>query len=116
MPLFAPDICLPRDPTGFGRWRAGHALEHQQFIPLAAALSPPVTVPDYDLMFWNDSPAVVRLWLEAHQRVHATLDEASNATNIDFSQVDLTRDDQWFIWMDDHATAHEGYRSFFGLT
>lgn len=116
MALFFPDVVLPRDAPGFGLWLTGHFLEHQQFIALAAALTPPQVVPYYDFLAWSDEPARARFWLDLHAQVHVQLDRITGTTNIDFSAVDLSKDDQWFVWHDDHRLAHAGYRSFFGVS
>lgn len=116
MPLFQPSLVAPRDPAGFGLWRIGHYLEHRQFIPLAAAAAPSVTIPDFDIAAWDDDPARVRIWLDAHRQMHVLLDQVTGQTNIDFSAVDFGNDEEFQTWQDDHATAHQGYRNFFGLT
>lgn len=110
---FQPDICMPNDPAGFGHWLDGHALEHDVINQKLLQLG--VTVPQYNLLFWDDKPSVVQSWLQAHQTTHQIIDNALNITSVDFSQVDLTQNDQWFEWMDDHASEHQNIRQILGI-
>lgn len=113
---FQPDLCLPHDPTGWGRFLTGHYYEHLQFIPLCSALTVPVNVPNYDILAWKDDPAFVQQWLVNHGIIHQALDTACNVTNIDFSLVDFSNDGEFLSWQDDHSQAHIGYRGILGVT
>jgi hypothetical protein len=114
--FFRPDTVLPNDPAGFGLWLIGHYLEHKQFITSALTLTPPQTIPDYAIQSWNDDPAAVASWLNAHEQIHVALRAVSNITGIDLSAVDLTDEDEFFEWMDDHRTEHALFRGFFSIT
>lgn len=113
---FQPDVCLPKDPAGFGLWLAGHYYEHVTMRQRAALISPPQNVPDYDIYSWSDDPQFVTGWLSNHQTIHTVLRSGANLTGIDLSQVDLTDDEQFAEWMDDHSQEHIALRSFYGIT
>ena len=113
---FRPDISLPHDPAGWGYWLIGHYLEHKTFITKAHALTPPVQVSDYNLLQWEDRPSVVGAWLNVHARVHEVLRVPAGFSGIDLSAVDLTDDEAWNIWQNDHAAEHAALRSFYGVT
>lgn len=113
---FQPDICLPNDPAGFGRWLDGHAREHSQINQKLLAMTPSISVPDFNLLYWNDRPAVVQSWLQGHETAHQIIESALNISGVDFSQVDLTNEDEWFSWMDDHANEHLIIRQILGIT
>jgi len=113
---FQPDLCLPKDPAGWGRWLTGHYYEHLQMIPLCAALTTPVNVPNFDILTWNDGPTAVQQWLVNHGIIHQALDSACNVTNIDFSLVDFSKEDEFLSWLDDHSQAHIDYRGILGIT
>lgn len=113
---FQPDICLPKDPSGFGFWLTGHNLEHKVFILRCLNLSMPVSVPDYDILAWRDEPELVQQWLVAHEQIHAVLRGACNVTGVDLSLVDFSQDDEFLNWMDDHATEHQNFRDVLGVT
>jgi len=115
MPLFRPDQALPRDPAGFGQWLRGHWDEHRQMIPLAAAQTKPIFVPDFDLGYWSDRPSVVTSWLNRHNEIHVLLRLPGAIGGIDLSAVDLGKDDEWFVWMGSHALEHQELRDFYGL-
>lgn len=114
--LFFPDICLPRDPAGFGSWRAGHALEHTQMLGILRGETPSVTVPGYNLLDWRDEPEFVQQWLVTHEQVHEVLRSFCNVAGSDLSLVDFSQDDQFSEWMDDHAYEHVQFRSVLGIT
>ena len=114
--LFRPDIVLPRDPAGFGQWRIGHYLDHRQLAVFAAKLTKPVFVPDYDVGYWDDAPSVVTSWLNRHYEMHILLRQPGSIQGIDLSAVDLSDDDQWFVWLDSHRLEHQELNQFYGLT
>ncbi len=113
--LFRPDTVQPNDPAGFGAWRIGHYLDHRQLIEKARALTNPVQVPDYDLGYWNDEQRVVTSWLNRHYEVHLALRQPIGIGGIDLSAVDLSKTEEWFIWMEDHAQDHRVFNVFYGL-
>ncbi len=114
--LFRPDTVMFGDAAGFGQWRIGHYLEHKAMIPLAFAQTVPVVVPDYDLGYWSDDPEVMTSWLTRHYQVHLLHRQASNVGGIDLSAVDLSKEEDWYIWMDDHRLEHQELRAFYGIT
>jgi hypothetical protein len=39
----------------------------------------------------------------------------TGVSGIDLSDVDLTQEDQWYSWMDSHASEHADIRSALGI-
>lgn len=113
---FQPDVCLPKDPAGFGAWLTGHFYEHQVLAKRAAALIVPVSVPNFDIFSWRDEPEFVTAWLNNHQSIHVALRSGANITGIDFSLVDFSNDDEFSSWQDDHAQEHIVLREIYGVT
>lgn len=113
---FQPDVCLPKDPAGFGLWRTGHYYEHLVLAQKAAALAKPVSVPDFDIFSWRDEPEFVQQWLVSHEAIHSQLRVGANLTGIDFSLVDFSNPQQFLEWMDDHAQEHIALRSIYGIS
>lgn len=119
--LFSPDVCLPNDPAGWGRWLNGHAAEHiqmQQIMLNPTAPLLPFNIPDYDLLSWSYEPQFIENWLQTHQFVHDALDQSLNVTSVDFSLVNFEDGDEneFFIWLDDHRFTHAAYRQILGIT
>lgn len=112
---FQPGNCLPRDSSGFGQWRNGHYLEHVVLRQKCAALSTPVSVPDYDILSWDDDPKAVQQWLVAHEAIHEAIRQATNVDGVDLSLVDFSQDDEFFIWMDTHEQEHIAERNILGV-
>ncbi len=112
---FQPDVCLPKDPAGFGHWRAGHHYEHIVLAQKCFALAKPVSVPDFDIFSWRDEPEFVQQWLVSHNAIHNQIRFATNVTGIDFSLVDFSKDEDFLAWMDDHAQEHLTFRQILGI-
>lgn len=113
--FFRPDLSLPGDPAGWGRWLFGHYLEHQTFSTAAFNATPSISVQDYNLASWSDQKSVVTVWLNQHQNVHAVLRGQSGITGIDLSEVDLSDPDSFLEWMQIHSTEHQELRTFYGI-
>lgn len=116
MPIFFHDIVLPNDPAGFSIWLQEHYLEHQQFVQLFQQHVTPVFIPDYNFALWGEDKKTVSSWLEAHQATHASLRNFTNVSGVDLSDVDLSKEDEWFTWMDSHASEHADIRAALGIT
>ena len=108
---FQPDTCLPRDPAGWGMWLTGHSLEHEDFRIACLNLSTPIILPCFDLLSWRDEPEFVQGWLVNHEALHEALRTVTGVSGSDLSLVDLSKDEEWFIWLDDHAQEHQDFRS-----
>lgn len=113
--LFSPDVCLPNDPSGWGRWLLGHADEHEQMRVMILNRTPNFVIPDYDLRAWSDEPTYLNNWLQTHQFIHDALDEALNVTGVDFSLVNFQEEREFFLWLDDHRFTHATYRQILGI-
>jgi hypothetical protein len=113
---FQPDVCLPKDPTGFGFWRSGHYYEHVVLAQKCLSLAKPAIVPNYDIYSWRDEPELVQQWLVNHNSMHQAIRQATNVTGIDFSLVDFSKDDEFLSWMDDHASEHAAFRQILGIS
>lgn len=108
--LFQPDTCLPRDAAGWGRWRNGHADEHEVMRAACAVLPVPIIIPPFDIRSWRDEPEFVQQWLVNHEAIHFALRSITNVGGNDLSLVDLSNDDEWFLWLDDHSEEHIAFR------
>ena len=116
MAIFVYETLLPRDPAGFSIWLMQHYLEHAQFVQIFQQQTTPIFIPDYNFALWDDDKNVVGSWLQAHQRTHQSLRDFTGVSGINLADVDLTQDDQWYTWMDDHAAEHRDIRSALGIT
>lgn len=115
MPIFFHDIVLPRDPAGFSIWLQEHYLEHVQFVQILQGMTPPFFVPDYNFALWSVDKESASAWLQSHQTAHQALRNFTNVGGVDLADVDLSKDDQWFSWMDDHADEHSTIRLALGI-
>ncbi|HEY6254037.1 MAG TPA: hypothetical protein VI685_29135 [Candidatus Angelobacter sp.] len=76
----------------------------------------PIFIPDYNFALWSDDKKVQAAWLEAHEATHQALRTFTGVSGIDLADVDLSQDDQFFEWMDDHAAEHADLRGALGLS
>jgi len=116
MPLFFHDTCLFGDPVGFSIYCQEHAYEHVQFLKLYQAKSPPVLLPDYDLGSWENEKSFVTEWLATHEAVHEQLRALTGVSGVNLADVDLTKEAEWYVWMDDHRAEHGALRAALGIT
>lgn len=112
---FQPDVCLPKDPAGFGAWLTGHYYEHIVLAQKCQALAVPVNVPNYDILSWRDEPELAQQWLVNHEAMHNQIRFATNVSGIDFSLVDFSDDEQFLDWMGDHSQEHIAFRQILGI-
>jgi hypothetical protein len=116
MPIFVYTTLLPNDPAAFSIWLQQHYLEHRQFVETFQGLTPIVYIPDYNFALWGEERKVVTSWLEAHQATHEQLRLQTGVEGIDLADVDLSKEDQFFVWMDSHAEEHALLRTALGIT
>lgn len=113
---FQPDVCLPKDPAGWGRFLTGHYYEHLVLAQKCAALATPVIVPNFDILSWKDEPEFVQQWLINHESMHSQIRVGTNVTGVDFSLVDFSDDEEFLEWLDDHSQEHITFRQILGIT
>ena len=113
---FQPDICTFKDPVGYGAFDVGHDREHLQFVQMAASRTPPIVLPAYDFLSILTAGRTQQAQLESHQSVHDLLSDIAGITAVDFSQFDLTKQDDFYNFLGYHQTTHQQLRAFFGIT
>lgn len=116
MPLFFHDTCLFGDEAGWGQLLQEHQYEHSQFVQIGRAQTPVVFVPDYDLASWQASPNFARNWLTSHFEVHQFLRSATGVSGVNLADVDLSKEDEFYEWLDDHRNEHAELRIALGIT
>lgn len=115
MPPFSPDMVLPHDAAGWGRWLGGHSIEHGQFANIASTLTPPAIIPAWDIFSWSDEPLRSVFWKNVHQTIHVALRQQSGVSGIDLSLIDFNNDADFLVWQNDHATEHAQLRAYYGV-
>lgn len=115
MALFFHDVVLKGDVPGLGVWLNEHYQEHLLFARTGLAQATPVFVPDYNIALWSDIKHIRTQWLDAHQKIHDVLRTWTGVSGVDLSNVDLDKEEQWYIWMDTHAAEHKAIRGALGL-
>jgi hypothetical protein len=113
---FDPDIYEFGDRAGQGRWEIGHYRQHLRYLALLASLSPPIILADQPIITMGTTDLEHRIWLQSHQLMHGLLRPYANVTGIDLSLVDLTNEEQFYVWLDVHSDEHALIDQAFGLT
>lgn len=106
---------LFKDDEGFGIWRLEHANEHTKFVQVGMTASPVRLIPDYDLSSWSDASFAVRNWLTTHENVHELLRGWTGVSGINLADVDLSKEDEFYDWLDAHAAEHTQIRQVLGI-
>lgn len=116
MPQFQPDQVTFSDLPGYGAFDIGHGREHIQFVQAFAAQTPPILIPDHDLLSLLTAGQSRRSIVQSHAEVHNLLSQALGITAIDFSSVDLDDQSDFYNWTGYHASTHAQIRQILGLT
>lgn len=116
MPQFAPDQVNFGDLPGYGAWDIAHAREHIQFVQVLAGQSPPVLIPDFDLLAFLASGAARRSIVLSHAQSHNLLRAALGITGVDLSAVDMDNQDDFSSWIGYHLQEHSQIRQALGIS
>jgi hypothetical protein len=113
--FFIPDLVQPHDPAGWGRYLIGHYLEHGAMALAASRLTPAVFIKDYGFQKWSDDSSAVVSWHSTHMQVHQALRSQSGVSGIDLSAVDMSDEEGFLDWQENHRVEHASLRRFYGL-
>jgi hypothetical protein len=115
MPQFSPDQVTFNDGPGLGMWDDSHHREHQQFVEALAQKVPAVLIPNYDFLQFLTSGGARTSNAESHQRAHDLLRQVTGVAGTDYSQFDLSKQDDFYNFTGYHATEHAAIRAVLGI-
>lgn len=116
MPQFQPDQVAFQDASGYGAWDIGHAREHIQFVQVLAGQSPPITIPDFDLLQFLTAGKARQSIIQSHATAHNLLRGLLGITGVDLSQVNFDDQSSFYDWTGSHSTEHAQIRQILGIT
>ena len=117
MPQFSPDQVVFNDGPGLGYWDVSHYREHQQFVQVLAQRTPAVLISDYDfLQMLTADGASRRIAIETHTDIHTALRQITGVGGTDYSQYDLSKQEDFYNFTGYHATEHAAIRQALGIT
>lgn len=116
MPQFSPDQVGFKDMPGYGAWDMGHYREHLQFVQVLAQQTPPILIPDFDLMTFLTGGPVRTSIVQSHAQAHNLLRGALGITGVDLSVVNMDDEGSFYDWLGTHATEHAQIRQNLGIT
>ena len=97
-------------------WRQEHQYEHTQFVSVFQGQPTPIDLPDYDFTSWEETPQFRTNWLISHEAIHEQLRVLTGVTGVNLADVDLTKEDEFYDWLDDHRSEHAEIRSALGIS
>jgi hypothetical protein len=115
VPQFQPDTVTFNDIPGLGMWDDNHHREHQQFVQVLAARTPPILLDNYDFLQWLTSGNARPSITETHSTAHAQLRQITGVSGTDYSQFDLSKQDDFYNFTGYHATEHAAIRAVLGI-
>jgi hypothetical protein len=115
VPQFSPDIVTFQDGPGLGQWDDNHYREHQQFVEVLAQQVPAVLIPNYDFLQFLISGGARSSIAQSHQKAHDQLSQILGITATDFSDYDLSKQDDFYNFTGYHATTHAQIRAVLGI-
>lgn len=113
---FDPPIFLFGDRAAQGRWEIGHYRQHLRYLSYLASLTTPVVIADQPIITMGTTDLERRIFLNSHQILHELIRPYANVTGIDLALVDLKNEEQFYVWLDVHATEHDLIDQAFGLS
>ena len=78
--------------------------------------TPVILIPDYDLTSWDNSQSYATNWLTTHETVHEILRYYTGVAGINLADVNLSKEDEFYEWIDAHRNEHVALRKAFGIT
>ena len=115
MPQFLPDTVTFKDVPGYGAWDDNHYREHLQFVQILAGQTPPILLPDYDLLQMLTAHDGRRSVIDSHNTAHRMLQQICGFTGTDYSQYDLAQEGDFYSFLSYHSTDHASIRRFLGI-
>ena len=115
MPQFQPDQVSFGDLAGYGAWDIAHGREHIQFVQALAALTPPILIPDFDLLTFLTAGGARPSIMQSHAQSHTLLRAALGITGSDLSTSNLDDQGDFYDWLGYHAQEHAEIRQALGM-
>lgn len=115
MPQFQPDTVTFNDIPGLGMWDDNHHREHQQFVEVLAGQTPAILIPNFDLLQMLTAGSARSSIVLSHNQSHALLRQITGVAGTDYSQYDLSKEDDFYNFTGFHATEHAAIRAVLGI-
>jgi hypothetical protein len=115
MPQFQPDTVTFNDIPGLGAWDDNHHREHQQFVQVLAQRTPPILLDNYDFIQMMNSGNARSSILETHSTAHAQLRQITGVSGTDYSQYDLSKEEDFYSFLSYHSSEHAAIRQVLGI-
>jgi hypothetical protein len=115
MPQFSPDQVTFQDLSGYGYWDDSHHREHQQFVEALAAITPPILIPNVDLLSFLTAGPARSSMVNSHMYAHNLLRQATGVGGSDYSQYNFDSSDDFYSFLGYHATEHAQIRQALGI-
>lgn len=115
MPQFSPDQVAFNDAPGYGAWDVGHAREHIQFVQVIAGQSPPLLVPDQNMLSFLTAGSARGSIVQTHADVHNILRGYLGISGIDLTEVNFKDESSFYDWLQYHSYEHAQIRQVLGL-
>ena len=87
-----------------------------QIVQVLAAQTPTIQLSDYDfLQLLTAGDARKSIW-ETHSQAHNLLRQITGVGGVDYSEFDLTKQDDFYSFLSYHSTEHQAMRAALGIT
>jgi hypothetical protein len=113
---FLPNTFEFGDAAGLGAWLVGHYRQHLAYNDhIAINTTPSVQIDEYDILTVEGGRLGARLWLNDHNSWHELIRPFANVTGVDLSSVDMSKQDEFYEWIDLHNQEHAAIDAAFGF-
>lgn len=103
------------DQAGWGEWLVGHFRQHLRYNLALAIRSPPIIIQEYPILTVEGGQRGLRFWLDSHSSWHDAVRPFANVTGIDLSEVDFSKEGEFYQWIDLHNQEHAAFDQVFGV-
>jgi hypothetical protein len=112
---FQPNTLEWGDVVGLHVWEVGHYRQHLVYQQVLAARTPPVIIASYPIFHVGDRQQELRFWLTSHEQLHEILRSYTNVTGPVLSDVNFSKEGEFYDWIDIHNTEHALLDKAFGV-
>ena len=115
MPQFSPSEVTFGDGPGLSMWDNGHYREHLQFVQVLAGLTPPIVLPDYDMLQFLTAGDTRKAIVQSHMDSHNLLRHATGVSGTDYTAFNLDDQGDFYSFLGYHDTEHAQLRQALGI-
>ena len=103
------------DTAGLGAYEIGHYRQHRNYVDALAKQN--VIIQDVPILrMLGDNPQELQQWLNDHEGLHELLRSHAGITGTNLADLNPFSAEEFYQWLDAHASEHRSLDIKFGTT